>query len=61
LVRFDRVLRRLDQPGPPQWELLAADAGYADQAHLVREFRTFTGGTPTTFVSRSTARGAESK
>jgi AraC-like DNA-binding protein len=57
LVRFDRVLRRLDQPEPPHWERLAADAGYADQAHLVREFRTFTGGTPTAFVSRSTAVG----
>jgi AraC-like DNA-binding protein len=53
LVRFDRVLRRLDQPGAPGWERLAAEGGYADQSHLVREFRTFTGVTPTAFVSRS--------
>ncbi len=49
LVRFDRVLRSLDRPGPPAWERIAAEAGYADQAHLVREFRTFTGVTPTAF------------
>jgi AraC-like DNA-binding protein len=52
LVRFDRVLRRLDQPDVPGWERIAAEAGYADQSHLVREFRTFTGVTPTAFVSR---------
>jgi AraC-like DNA-binding protein len=50
LVRFDRVLRRLDQPGAPGWERIAAEAGYADQPHLVREFRTFTGLAPTAFA-----------
>ncbi|MHA6622181.1 helix-turn-helix domain-containing protein [Pseudonocardia sp. DLS-67] len=51
LVRFDRVLRSLDRPDSPGWERIAAEAGYADQSHLVREFRTFTGGTPTAFLS----------
>jgi AraC-like DNA-binding protein len=51
LVRFDRVLRRLEQPGAPGWERIAAEAGYADQSHLVREFRTFTGVTPTGFAA----------
>jgi AraC-like DNA-binding protein len=55
LVRFDSVLRRLDQPGVPRWERIAAEAGYADQPHLVREFRAFTGVTPTAFTSRSGA------
>jgi AraC-like DNA-binding protein len=50
LVRFDRVLRRLDLPGAPGWERIAAEAGYADQSHLVREFRTFTGVTPTAYL-----------
>lgn len=50
LVRFDRVLRTLDRPGAPAWERIAAEAGYADQSHLVREFRTFTGVTPTAFT-----------
>jgi AraC-like DNA-binding protein len=56
LVRFDRVLRRLDQPDAPRWERIAAEAGYADQSHLVREFRTFTGVTPTAFPAGARAR-----
>jgi AraC-like DNA-binding protein len=58
LVRFDRVLRSLDRPDPLAWERIAAETGYADQAHLVREFRTFTGSTPTAFVAMSTRVGA---
>jgi transcriptional regulator GlxA family with amidase domain len=34
----------------PGWALLAAKYGFADQAHLVREFRELTGFTPSKFV-----------
>jgi AraC-like DNA-binding protein len=47
LVRFDGVWRRLEQRQPLDWGRLAADAGYADQGHLIRDFRQFTGATPT--------------
>jgi len=36
--------------GPPAWARLAADYGYADQAHLTRDFRDLTGLTPSEFV-----------
>jgi AraC-like DNA-binding protein len=35
----------------PGWALLAAKYGYADQAHLAREFRELTGLTPARFAS----------
>jgi AraC-like DNA-binding protein len=53
LVRFDRVWRRIDQRRPLDWAQVAAEAGYADQAHLVRDFRQFTGTTPTEFLVRT--------
>jgi AraC-like DNA-binding protein len=47
LVRFDRVVRQLRRGGGEGWAELAALHGYYDQAHLVRDFRQFTGVTPT--------------
>ena len=52
LVRFERVLQRVRAGGAPRWERLAAEGGYADQAHLIREFRTFAGVTPTAYAQR---------
>jgi AraC-like DNA-binding protein len=51
LIRFDTVWRRLDESQALRWVDVAADSGYSDQAHLVREFRQFTGTTPTEFVT----------
>ena len=64
LVRFDGVWRHLDQrasaSGPSwSWSRVAAEAGYADQAHLIRDFRRFTGTTPTGFPVKS-VQGPES-
>ena len=51
IVRFNRALRLSRQP-TADWADIAADCGYADQAHLVREFRDLAGETPTALVSR---------
>jgi transcriptional regulator GlxA family with amidase domain len=53
LVRFDGVWRRIDQRRPLDWGQVAADTGYADQAHLVRDFREFTGTTPIEFLAQT--------
>jgi AraC-like DNA-binding protein len=47
LVRFDRLVARLRTGAPVAWADLAAELGYSDQAHMVREVRRFTGDTPT--------------
>lgn len=44
LLRFNGLLHAA-APGTP-WAEAASDAGYADQAHLAREFRRFAGFTP---------------
>jgi AraC-like DNA-binding protein len=53
LVRFERVLSRLDERRRLDWGLVARDTGYADQAHLIRDFHQFTGTTPTAYVGRA--------
>ena len=43
VVRFDRARRALARSPRPDLAGLAAAAGYADQAHLTRDWRAFTG------------------
>lgn len=47
MARFNRALE-LSRRGDGNWAGIAADCGYADQAHLAREFRDFAGITPST-------------
>jgi AraC-like DNA-binding protein len=47
VLRFQRSLAAARASGRPQWARLAPEVGYADQSHLVREFREFCGLSPT--------------
>ena len=42
IVRFQRLLRAPQR----DWAVMAADSGYFDQAHLIHDFREFTGQSP---------------
>jgi len=49
LVRFQNALTRVLLSPPDDWAAAAVDLGYYDQAHLIAEFKEFTGYTPTGF------------
>lgn len=44
--RFRAMLTRIEKGLPVNWAALAAECGYFDQAHLIRDFREFAGDTP---------------
>ncbi len=49
VLRFVPILERVAAQERVDWAGLAAELGYADQAHLIREFRAFSGYRPRTF------------
>ena len=46
ILRFQRSLRAMRMPTPPPLAAIAASCGYADQAHMSRDFKEFSGLTP---------------
>ena len=51
VLRFRRACRLAETAPRPDWARLACEAGYFDQAHLIRDFREFTGSTPVAVFS----------
>ena len=47
VIRFERVAHQVTRRPAPDWGRIAADCGYADQAHMIRDFAEFAGTTPT--------------
>jgi len=52
--RFQRVLREAHQAPAIRWTDVAAMCGYSDQAHLIHDFRAFSGLTPAEYTARRT-------
>jgi AraC-like DNA-binding protein len=54
VLRLRRVTRQIDalvaRNRPIAWTSVAFDAGYADQSHLIREFRALAGVTPASYA-----------
>lgn len=46
-LRFHRALTGIARRPRVSWSVLAAQAGYADQSHMIREFQRFAGCAPT--------------
>ena len=51
LLRVRRLLDSIDIAGAIDWPTRAAELGWYDQAHLIRDFRRHTGVTPTTYLA----------
>ncbi|MEV6071577.1 helix-turn-helix domain-containing protein [Nocardia sp. NPDC052001] len=50
IYRFARLILSVDARRPVDWSEFALSAGYFDQAHASREFKDFTGYTPTEYL-----------
>jgi AraC-like DNA-binding protein len=61
VLRFRRMLGAIDRVrtggNPVRWAALALEAGYADQPHLVREFKALAGLTPSRYAAERAAVG----
>jgi AraC-like DNA-binding protein len=51
ILRFQRAIAAANAATRPRWAEIAAETGYADQPHLIREFRELAGVTPTAYFA----------
>jgi AraC-like DNA-binding protein len=51
IYRFARLILSVDALHPVDWSQLVHAAGYFDQAHFSKEFKDFTGHTPTAYLA----------
>lgn len=50
VLRFHTILSRIALHPPHDWAVTAVEAGYADQSHLIHEFKRIAGITPTAYA-----------
>jgi AraC-like DNA-binding protein len=58
IIRFDHALNLLQKPSAATLSDVVFEAGYYDQSHMNRDFRQFTGGSPSEFLKLQLPDGA---
>ncbi len=53
MARFQRLIKGLKREGDRAWAARAVAAGYFDQAHMIRDFREFTGLSPRAYLKEA--------
>ena len=51
VLRFEQSKAMLVRPGRPTLASIAAECGYADQAHMARDWRDIAGSSPTQWLA----------
>jgi AraC-like DNA-binding protein len=54
IFRFNILLKKISTADAFRWSDLVFDLGYADQSHMIREFKQFSGFTPVNFQRQHT-------
>ncbi len=52
VCKFQKVVNLIEQQDEIEWSAIALDCGYYDQAHFIKEFHTFSGVNPSTYVTQ---------
>lgn len=50
IMRFQKAINEIEQVQTVEWAAIAQDCGFYDQAHLIKDFRVFSGLTPEEYV-----------
>lgn len=46
IMRFQKAIRTIDAASEIEWDMIAQDCGFYDQAHFINDFKHFSGFTP---------------
>lgn len=52
VVKFNKVLKLIEERQQVEWASIAAECGYYDQAHFIKEFHTFSGVNPSAYLTK---------
>jgi AraC-like DNA-binding protein len=58
LLRVERLLAAIEPGSAVQWADLAADLGWTDQSHMIRDIKRHTGVTPSAYLNARQAYGS---